>query len=576
SFVVLVSPSEESRPDPIVYLSGGPGESTLSGIGGYATIFQELRQDRDIILFDQRGTHFSSPLRCSTFALDSSIAQQLGTPEADDDDNDDSTFGPLPDAATLMDQARAAVAENTQRCIDDLTATGVDLSQYNSHASANDMIALMHALEVDQFNLYGISYGTRLALAIMRDHPNAGIRSVVLDSTFPPEINGFERYPAEIHEVVLQVFAACYRDNACNTAYPHLKERFKPLLETLRTTPVIASTGDPIADEDLVEIVKLVSKNAELGIAIPVMIEQLEQGDTTAIEAVASGTFFSDEADDATPEAAGVSDEAPGTPDVSVEPAAVPGADEADAFMAALGESLATAPISRRSDVLFHLALLDNGPHTVDALEQFVTRAFPGDDEANDRETLTQLIDSMDADGIAQVFAAAASLSSLIDLQTLGLSNEVFNSVECNEEIPFENFAVTVETANNLEIPQIAYSEVQTIAQQFATCEIWNSGTAEPIEAEPVVSDIPTLIFAGTYDYQTPPTWNKSAFVGLQNATFVQFPATNHGVIVGQNACASAITGSFFDNPDALPDILCSDESRPVWILPDGSVTQPN
>ncbi len=580
SFVILASTNPDSQPDPIVYLSGGPGESTLSGIGGYATIFQDLRRDRDIVLFDQRGTHFSSPLLCSPYALDDYLAQEMGTPEADDDadDSDEPTFGPLPDAETLMEQARAEVSESVQRCLDELAASGVDLTQYNSHASANDTIALMRALGADEFNLYGISYGTRLALTIMRDHPDSGIRSVVLDSTFPPEINGFERYPAEIHEVVLQVFAECHRDPACNAAYPNLKERFKTLLEALHTTPVMSSTGDPISDLDVVEIVKLVSKNAELGSFIPLMIDQLEQGDTTAIEAITSGSLFSDDSDDAaTPEAA--SDEiedAAATEVTSVEPTSVPGADEADVFMGALGESLATAPISGRSDVLFRLAMLDNGPHTVEALHQFVDQAFPGGDEANDRDILGQMIDAMDADGIEQVFATAASLDSLIDLQTIGFSTPVFNTVECNEEIPFENFEVTVQTAQEVEIPQIAYTEVATIAQQFATCELWNSGTALAIEDQPVVSDIPTLIYAGTYDFQTPPTWNKNAFVGLENAFFVQFAATNHGVLVGQNDCASVIAESFVNDPDTLPDLSCSNSAKPVWVLPDGTVTQPS
>lgn len=580
SYVILASTSEDPQPDPVVYLSGGPGESALSGISGYASIFEGLRRNRHIILFDQRGTHFSSPLQCSTFDLDDYVTQQLGTPMAgdDSDDSDDSTFGPLPDAETLMEQAREAVTDGVQRCLDDLNATGVDLSQYNSEASANDTIALVRALGFDEFNLYGISYGTRLALTIMRDHPDAGIRSVVLDSTFPPEINGFEQYPAEIHEVVLQVFAGCKRDDACNAAYPNLKERFKALLESLRTTPVISSTGDPIGEQDVVELVKLVSKDARIGMVIPVMIDQLEQGDTTAYEALVSGTAFSDDTDEnATPTASDDAGEATAeAPEPTAAPTETIGAQEADIFMAAIGEALATAPISNRSDVLFQLAMLDKGPHTVEALEQFIAQAFPGDGEQYDRDQLTEIVDALDADGVAQVFAYAESLNNVVDQMTFGLSTEVFNSVECHEETPFEDFAVTVQTANDLEIPQIAYSEVASIAQQFATCELWDSGLADSIEDTAVTSDIPTLIFSGTYDFQTPPTWNKDAFVDLENATFVSFAATNHGVIVGQNDCASVITESFFDDPDAMPDVSCSDQSRPEWVLPDGSVTQPS
>ena len=568
AFAVLISPSPNPQPDPIVYLSGGPGESALSGIGGYATVFEELRKDRNIILFDQRGTHFSSPLQCSTYALDAYIEQESEPAEAVEEEDSDVPFGPLPDAIKLMDQARATVAEGVQRCFDELQATGVDLSQYNSWASANDTVALMRALGVEQYNLYGISYGTRLALVLMRDHPESGIRAVVLDSTFPPEIRGFEQYPALVHEVVMQLFAACFRDTACNTAYPDLKARFQQLIEQLRENPVLTSEGDTIADRDIVEFIKLVAQKAELGAYIPLIIEQLENGDTTAIEAIASGSLFSDESEDATPE----SEE----PAPEIMPTPAPGEDEADALMSGINEALTTAPISRRSDILFRIGMLDRGPHTVEALQQFVAEAFSTDNEANVRDALFQIIASMSPAGIEQFFAIANGLDSLIDLQTLGLSNPVFNSVECNEEIPFENFDIAVDIANQLDIPQIAYSEISVAAEQFAACEIWHSGLAAPIEAEPVHSDIPVLVFSGSYDAATPPTWNKEAFVHLENATFVQFAATNHGVLATESACASVIAESLFDNPDALPDISCSDQARPVWVLPDGSVTQPN
>lgn len=568
AFAVLISPSPNPQPDPIVYLSGGPGESALSGIGGYATVFEELRRDRNIILFDQRGTHFSSPLQCSTYALDSYIEQQSESEEAAEDESSDVPFGPLPDAITLMDQARATVSEGAQRCFNELQQTGVDLSQYNSWASANDTVALMRALEVEQYNLYGISYGTRLALVIMRDHPESGVRAVVLDSTFPPEIRGFEQYPALVHEVVMQLFAACVRDTVCNTTYPNLKERFEALIEQLRVTPAIMSDGDTVTDRDIVEVVKLVAQKAELGAYIPLIIAQLEEGDTTAIEAVASGSLFADDSEEVVPE----SEEA--TPEIMPTPAL--GEDEADALMDAISEALTTAPISRRSDILFHIALLDRGPHTAEALQQFVTESFSTDAEAAERDQILASIDAMSPAGIEQFFAIANGLDSLIDLQTLGMSGPVFHSVECNEEIPFENFDKTVEIANNLEIPQIAYSEISTAAEQFVTCEIWHSGLAAPIEAEPVRSDISVLVFSGSYDAATPPTWNKEAFLHLENATFVQFAATNHGVLATENACASMIAGNLFDNPDAVPDSACSDSARPVWVLPDGSVTQPN
>src|SRR6185312_12956667 len=70
TYVVLKSTGATPKSDPILYLEGGPGGSALTGLDAYAgTIFDEMRQDRDIVLFDQRGTQFSSPLECSFFTV---------------------------------------------------------------------------------------------------------------------------------------------------------------------------------------------------------------------------------------------------------------------------------------------------------------------------------------------------------------------------------------------------------------------------------------------------------------------------------------------------------------------------
>src|SRR5690606_39073830 len=74
-------------------------------------------------------------------------------------------------------------------CHADLTAQGIRLNAYTSAENAADIADLRVALGYEQVNLYGISYGTRLALTIMRDHPQ-GIRSVVLDSVYPPDAMG--------------------------------------------------------------------------------------------------------------------------------------------------------------------------------------------------------------------------------------------------------------------------------------------------------------------------------------------------------------------------------------------------
>jgi pimeloyl-ACP methyl ester carboxylesterase len=158
--------SATPKPDPIVYLSGGPG-----GAGSFEVAFMVkhgLNADREVIFVDQRGTHRADPL--------------LACPEWEQFLFDSVS---LPFAAESTTVADAAALKE---CHDRLVATGVDLAAYNSTENAVDIADLKAALGIDRWNVYGVSYGSRLALIVLRDHPQ-GIRSVVLDSVSPPTVN---------------------------------------------------------------------------------------------------------------------------------------------------------------------------------------------------------------------------------------------------------------------------------------------------------------------------------------------------------------------------------------------------
>jgi pimeloyl-ACP methyl ester carboxylesterase len=195
AYVILKSAAEQPLPDPVFHLGGGPGISPLSRAEAWGRIFSVLRQERDVVLFDQRGARLSSPLRCETsspaLAVDAP-PEQTGIPATTpaypaDIDNPEG----------ILEASRDAYAPIAEACVEHLLATGAELTQYNTRANANDVIALVKALGYDAYNLYGISYGTRLALEVMRSHPESGLRSVVLDSTYPPEIKSYEQFPQE-------------------------------------------------------------------------------------------------------------------------------------------------------------------------------------------------------------------------------------------------------------------------------------------------------------------------------------------------------------------------------------------
>ncbi|MEM7532568.1 MAG: alpha/beta fold hydrolase [Chloroflexota bacterium] len=211
--VAIVHSKNNPKPDPILYLEGGPGGSALTGIDSW--IDTSLRDDRDIILIDQRGTGYSFPgLHCE---------------ETD-----------------IEDTVQAA-----EDCRDSLLLEGIDLTQYHSANSAADIRDLRTALNIDQWNLLGISYGTRLALTVMRDYPE-GIRSVVIDSVYPPNVDAYTEQAKTNADAVMALLAGCAADDYCNGAYPDLATRFYKMLDNLYLYPVYVDEvlGSDVVDEE--------------------------------------------------------------------------------------------------------------------------------------------------------------------------------------------------------------------------------------------------------------------------------------------------------------------------------------
>ncbi|MBN1965392.1 MAG: alpha/beta fold hydrolase [Anaerolineae bacterium] len=219
---ILRSKSAAPAPDPVLYLEGGPGGSPIVFLEEW--LDSPLRDTRDLILLDQRGTGFSRPL--------------LDCPELDVLTLD------------LLDEApspRVRIARQTAaafNCRDRLLAAGVNLAAYNSAASAVDVADLRAALGYDTWNLYGISYGTRLALTTLRDYPE-GIRSVVLDSVYPPVVNGYAELVPNGVRAFEVLFAACAADTHCNAAFPDLAAAFSDLVVRLDADPPLVPVMHP-------------------------------------------------------------------------------------------------------------------------------------------------------------------------------------------------------------------------------------------------------------------------------------------------------------------------------------------
>jgi pimeloyl-ACP methyl ester carboxylesterase len=176
----------------------------------------------------------------------------------------------------------------TRACLDELAAAGADLSKINTEQNARDVQAVMRALGYPVFNLYGISYGTKLGLEVMRTAPD-GVRAAVLDSVAPPQVPTYDTLALPHAESIGAIFTLCAADAACAAAYPNLKARFWALFSRLSAAPITAA-GGKIDGDALFMLVA--SRNAHklklqgLTGYIPRMVAELEQGVTTRFDAI--------------------------------------------------------------------------------------------------------------------------------------------------------------------------------------------------------------------------------------------------------------------------------------------------
>lgn len=215
---------------PLVYLTGGPGASTAQANQDFEDTGLYFRQDfggdRDLIVLDQRGTNYASPALYCSEELGPLRSQVYGIGYAD---------------------AAAMRIDALQDCYDRLQAQGVYLSAYDGLQSAADVNDLAAALGHEAYNIYSASYGTRLAMLTMAHYPER-IRSVVLDSILPPELNPYEK---EI-EGIVYAFRTVF--DAARDAYPDLEAQFYQMMDALAANPVDVTghhydaAGNPIDD----------------------------------------------------------------------------------------------------------------------------------------------------------------------------------------------------------------------------------------------------------------------------------------------------------------------------------------
>jgi len=262
---------EPKKPDPIVYFSGGPGSPGLSAAKNWSKV--GLDPTRDVITFDQRGTGASQPsLECAEV--------------------DDATFKLFETADTPVEERPAMLAAFTA-CRQRLVAEGIDLNQFNTPQVGNDVADLRTALGIGDWNIFGVSYGTTVALEMLRSHPQ-GVRSAVIDSVYPTDIG---MGPADFPEAerVFGVLAdGCAKDAACNAAYPDLRALLTTAVDRLDATPysLDIDVGDRVVKglftgTDLIGGLFNALYDTELIPLLPLFISSVAKGNVGILDAVA-------------------------------------------------------------------------------------------------------------------------------------------------------------------------------------------------------------------------------------------------------------------------------------------------
>ena len=210
--------SRGAKPDPLVYLVGGPGSSGTQLLPtSYEKYLQAFAKERDLIIIDQRGTGLSDPpLYCREARLRLSEILESSHEEH----------------AELLLEILAA-------CQRRLAGQGVRFDTFHSENNARDVVNVLLALGYERWNLVGVSYGSRLALTMMRDYPQY-LRSVILDSVYPPQADIYLDVYYHGERALDVLFEACAASRRCNAEYPNLRAVFYRLYAQLNDMPLLA------------------------------------------------------------------------------------------------------------------------------------------------------------------------------------------------------------------------------------------------------------------------------------------------------------------------------------------------
>ncbi len=206
--VVFPATGQDKAADPLFYLPGGPGSSATEDAPYVAREFAKIREHRDLVFVDQRGTGGSNPLNCDFFQP-ADLRSYLGD------------YFPL---------------EDVRKCREQLEPKA-NLKLYTTPIAMDDLDDVRAALGYRQINIIGGSYGTRAAQVYLKLHQDR-VRAVILHGVSPTNQFMPRDFPQHTERALDGVMADCAADDACRATFPNLRAEVKSVLKRLLGGPV--------------------------------------------------------------------------------------------------------------------------------------------------------------------------------------------------------------------------------------------------------------------------------------------------------------------------------------------------
>lgn len=250
SVAVVPALSLEPEPDPFLPIAGGPGQSTIEFYSLLSHAFEKIRRSRNIVLLDQRGTGASAKMECN---IGDEVIEGHATP--------------------------GQILDLTQDCLEALPH---DPRFFTTSVAVSDLEALRVALDVPQFNVYGASYGSRVAQHYARRYPGS-VRTVILDGVVPPQLALGAVIAVEAQNALDRIFDRCAQTPECNERFPDIEDDFASLDERLAAGAVSVDIPNPLTgraeavnfgDAELAGAIRLLSYSPRTVALMPLLIHE--------------------------------------------------------------------------------------------------------------------------------------------------------------------------------------------------------------------------------------------------------------------------------------------------------------